>query len=150
MLIVIFEDGYAASTWNAWSLPCEYWLCVLVAFAIYDVTWGILQIMASSLNGLTVGDSLPDNIVDSPSRSENMLYIRWWTFYYFARRKITQILSNFCFSFYVENYFLIPTLIQLQWLLKVWNDTLTLSLCSKYKSFIKLYVHDSPLACDCV
>ncbi|XP_075093995.1 uncharacterized protein LOC107798459 [Nicotiana tabacum] len=34
------------------------------------------EIMASSLNGLTVGDSLPDNIVDSPSRSENMLYIR--------------------------------------------------------------------------
>ncbi|MCE3215719.1 hypothetical protein HAX54_003287 [Datura stramonium] len=34
------------------------------------------EIMASSLNGLTVGDTLPDNIVDSPSRSENMLYIR--------------------------------------------------------------------------
>ncbi|XP_015065195.1 putative protein TPRXL [Solanum pennellii] len=34
------------------------------------------EIMASSLNGLTVGDTLPDNIVDSPSRSESMLYIR--------------------------------------------------------------------------
>ncbi|KAM3358098.1 hypothetical protein CQW23_02659 [Capsicum baccatum] len=34
------------------------------------------EIMASSLNGLTVGDALPDNIVDSPSRSETMLYIR--------------------------------------------------------------------------
>ncbi|KAJ8573719.1 hypothetical protein K7X08_010230 [Anisodus acutangulus] len=34
------------------------------------------EIMASSLNGLTVGDTLPDNIVNSPSRSENMLYIR--------------------------------------------------------------------------
>lgn len=52
--------------------------------------------------------------------------------------------SNFCFSLYVENYFLIPTLIQLQWLLKVWNDTLTLNLGSKYKSFVKLYVRDSP------
>lgn len=29
-----------------------------------------LQIMASSLNGLSVGDSLPDNIMESPARSE--------------------------------------------------------------------------------
>lgn len=36
-----------------------------------------LQIMASSLNGLTVGDSLPDTLMDSPARSENMFYLRW-------------------------------------------------------------------------
>ncbi|KAH6813889.1 pollen-specific LRR extensin-like protein [Perilla frutescens var. frutescens] len=35
------------------------------------------EIMASSLNGLTVGDPLPDNIMDSPVRSEIMMpYLR--------------------------------------------------------------------------
>lgn len=34
------------------------------------------EIMASSLNGLTVGDSLPDNLMDSPARSESMFYSR--------------------------------------------------------------------------
>ncbi|XP_022155255.1 uncharacterized protein LOC111022394 isoform X2 [Momordica charantia] len=32
--------------------------------------------MASSLNGLTVGDPLPENLMDSPARSESMLYLR--------------------------------------------------------------------------
>ncbi|RZB85185.1 hypothetical protein D0Y65_025700 [Glycine soja] len=32
--------------------------------------------MASSLNGLTVGDSLPDNLMDSPARSESMFSFR--------------------------------------------------------------------------
>lgn len=34
------------------------------------------EIMASSLNGLTVGDSIPDNLMDSPARSESMFYPR--------------------------------------------------------------------------
>lgn len=35
------------------------------------------EIMASSLNGLTVGDPLPDNLMDSPVRSEIMMpYLR--------------------------------------------------------------------------
>ncbi|MED6223172.1 hypothetical protein PIB30_071414 [Stylosanthes scabra] len=34
------------------------------------------EIMASSLNGLTVGDSLPDNLMDSPARSESMFSLR--------------------------------------------------------------------------
>ncbi|KAK4282547.1 hypothetical protein QN277_013909 [Acacia crassicarpa] len=33
------------------------------------------EIMASSLNGLTVGDSLPDNLLDSPARSDSMLSV---------------------------------------------------------------------------
>lgn len=34
------------------------------------------EIMASSLNGLTVGDSLPDNLMESPARSEGVFYPR--------------------------------------------------------------------------
>ncbi|KAI4301479.1 hypothetical protein L6164_034755 [Bauhinia variegata] len=34
------------------------------------------EIMASSLNGLTVGDSLPDNLMESPARSESMFSLR--------------------------------------------------------------------------
>lgn len=34
------------------------------------------EIMASSLNGLTVGDSLPDNLMESPARSESMFPFR--------------------------------------------------------------------------
>ncbi|CDP20380.1 unnamed protein product [Coffea canephora] len=34
------------------------------------------EIMASSLNGLTVGDHLPYNIMDSPARSESIFYLR--------------------------------------------------------------------------
>ncbi|GAB2221802.1 hypothetical protein Droror1_Dr00012990 [Drosera rotundifolia] len=34
------------------------------------------EIMASSLNGLTVGDAIPDTIMDSPARSESMFYLR--------------------------------------------------------------------------
>ncbi|XP_004300472.1 PREDICTED: uncharacterized protein LOC101305268 [Fragaria vesca subsp. vesca] len=34
------------------------------------------EIMASSLNGLTVGDPLPDNLMESPARSETMFYAR--------------------------------------------------------------------------
>ncbi|CAL0320862.1 unnamed protein product [Lupinus luteus] len=34
------------------------------------------EIMASSLNGLTVGDSLADNLMDSPARSESMFSLR--------------------------------------------------------------------------
>ncbi|CAN4113423.1 unnamed protein product [Withania somnifera] len=49
------------------------------------------EIMASSLNGLTVGDTLPDNIVDSPSRSETMLYIRLCILYYIGMQKIIQL-----------------------------------------------------------
>ncbi|XP_019427941.1 PREDICTED: cell wall protein RBR3-like [Lupinus angustifolius] len=36
----------------------------------------LTEIMASSLNGLTVGDSLPDNVMDSPARSESMFSLR--------------------------------------------------------------------------
>lgn len=36
----------------------------------------LAQIMASSLNGLTVGDPLSENLMDSPARSESMLYLR--------------------------------------------------------------------------
>lgn len=32
--------------------------------------------MASSLNGLTVGDSLPENLMESPARSEGTFYTR--------------------------------------------------------------------------
>ncbi|KAL5983603.1 hypothetical protein ACLOJK_017691 [Asimina triloba] len=32
------------------------------------------EIMASSLNGLTVGDSMPENLMESPARSEGMSY----------------------------------------------------------------------------
>lgn len=34
------------------------------------------EIMATSLNGLTVGDPLPENLMESPARSEGMLYLR--------------------------------------------------------------------------
>ncbi|KAL6271915.1 hypothetical protein ACE6H2_028826 [Prunus campanulata] len=34
------------------------------------------EIMASSLNGLTVGDPLPENLMESPARSETMFYSR--------------------------------------------------------------------------
>nr|ACU23048.1 unknown [Glycine max] len=34
------------------------------------------EIMASSLNGSTVGDSLPDNLMESPARSESMFSFR--------------------------------------------------------------------------
>ncbi|MBA0620800.1 hypothetical protein Godav_006474 [Gossypium davidsonii] len=34
------------------------------------------EIMASSLNGLTVGDPLPENLMESPARSETMFYPR--------------------------------------------------------------------------
>ncbi|XP_050236840.1 uncharacterized protein LOC126686696 [Mercurialis annua] len=34
------------------------------------------EIMASSLNGLTVGDTLPDNLMDSPARSDGLFYTR--------------------------------------------------------------------------
>ncbi|CAL1398713.1 unnamed protein product [Linum trigynum] len=34
------------------------------------------EMMASSLNGLTVGDSLTDNLMDSPGRSESPYYFR--------------------------------------------------------------------------
>ncbi|GAB4830555.1 hypothetical protein Ancab_020320 [Ancistrocladus abbreviatus] len=34
------------------------------------------EIMASSLNGLTVGDPIPESIMDSPARSEGMFYPR--------------------------------------------------------------------------
>ncbi|KAK2457101.1 hypothetical protein P8452_03984 [Trifolium repens] len=34
------------------------------------------EIMASSLNGLTVGDSLPDNLMESPARSESAFSLR--------------------------------------------------------------------------
>ncbi|XP_010259371.1 PREDICTED: uncharacterized protein LOC104598831 [Nelumbo nucifera] len=34
------------------------------------------EIMASSLNGLTVGDSLPESLMESPARSESMCYPR--------------------------------------------------------------------------
>ncbi|KAJ7973036.1 Pollen-specific LRR extensin-like protein [Quillaja saponaria] len=34
------------------------------------------EIMASSLNGLTVGDSLSENLMESPARSESMFYLR--------------------------------------------------------------------------
>lgn len=32
--------------------------------------------MASSLNGLSVGDPLPENLMDSPARSDSMFYLR--------------------------------------------------------------------------
>ncbi|KAF5745905.1 hypothetical protein HS088_TW06G00070 [Tripterygium wilfordii] len=35
----------------------------------------LTEIMASSLNGLSVGDTLPDNLMDSPARSESMFYL---------------------------------------------------------------------------
>lgn len=34
------------------------------------------QIMASSLNGLTVGDPIPDNLIDSQARTESIFYLR--------------------------------------------------------------------------
>ncbi|KAF5936634.1 hypothetical protein HYC85_024140 [Camellia sinensis] len=34
------------------------------------------EIMASSLNGLTVGDSIPDNLMESPARPDNLFYLR--------------------------------------------------------------------------
>ncbi|OWM80078.1 putative protein TPRXL isoform X2 [Punica granatum] len=34
------------------------------------------EIMASSLNGLTVGDPLSENLMESPARSESMFYLR--------------------------------------------------------------------------
>ncbi|XP_057423172.1 uncharacterized protein LOC130717080 [Lotus japonicus] len=34
------------------------------------------EIMASSLNGLTVGDSLTDNLMESPARSESSFFLR--------------------------------------------------------------------------
>ncbi|KAM0071869.1 hypothetical protein Hdeb2414_s0001g00030151 [Helianthus debilis subsp. tardiflorus] len=34
------------------------------------------EIMASSLNGLSVGDPLPENLMDSPARSDSMFYLR--------------------------------------------------------------------------
>lgn len=54
---------------------------MLCAFGVLDLQINLnnllLQIMASSLNGLTVGDPLPDNLMDSPVRSEIMMpYLR--------------------------------------------------------------------------
>lgn len=37
----------------------------------------VFQIMASSLNGLTVGDSLSENLMESHGRSEGMFYPRY-------------------------------------------------------------------------
>lgn len=34
------------------------------------------EIMASSLNGLTVGDPIPDNLIDSQARTESIFYLR--------------------------------------------------------------------------
>ncbi|KAF9619967.1 hypothetical protein IFM89_010583 [Coptis chinensis] len=34
------------------------------------------EIMASSLNGLSVGESMPENLIESPVRSETMSYLR--------------------------------------------------------------------------
>ncbi|KAI3800908.1 hypothetical protein L1987_29008 [Smallanthus sonchifolius] len=34
------------------------------------------EIMASSLNGLSVGDSIPENLMDSPANSDTMFYSR--------------------------------------------------------------------------
>ncbi|KAJ8899082.1 hypothetical protein K2173_010235 [Erythroxylum novogranatense] len=34
------------------------------------------EMMASSLNGLTVGDTLPENLMESPARSDGMYYLR--------------------------------------------------------------------------
>ena len=39
-----------------------------------------LEIMASSLNGLTVGDPLQDNLMESPARSDTMFFARWFFF----------------------------------------------------------------------
>ncbi|PWA83170.1 hypothetical protein CTI12_AA170660 [Artemisia annua] len=36
----------------------------------------LTEIMASSLNGLSVGDPLPENLMDSPARSDSMFYLR--------------------------------------------------------------------------
>uniref|UniRef100_A0A2P2JP05 Uncharacterized protein n=1 Tax=Rhizophora mucronata TaxID=61149 RepID=A0A2P2JP05_RHIMU len=35
-----------------------------------------VQMMASSLNGLTVGDALAENLMESPARSDSMYYLR--------------------------------------------------------------------------
>lgn len=50
---------------------------LFAAWVTYFLNSFKLQIMASSLNGLTVGDSLPDTLMDSPARSENMFFFRW-------------------------------------------------------------------------
>uniref|UniRef100_A0A0E0KYN9 Uncharacterized protein n=1 Tax=Oryza punctata TaxID=4537 RepID=A0A0E0KYN9_ORYPU len=49
--------------------------CALCVPGNFVVGW-FLGIMASSLNGLSVGDSLVDNIMESPARSENASYFR--------------------------------------------------------------------------
>lgn len=46
------------------------------------------QIMASSLNGLTVEDPLPENLMESPARSESMFYLRY--------RNLVNSLSVYC------------------------------------------------------
>lgn len=56
--------------------------CILpIGFPEVIIWWMvIMQIMASSLNGLTVGDPLPENLMDSPARSESMFYLRYYLF----------------------------------------------------------------------
>ncbi|KAB2003290.1 hypothetical protein ES319_D11G121500v1 [Gossypium barbadense] len=41
-----------------------------------SVLTSVTSIMASSLNGLTVGDPLPEYLLESPARSEGMFYPR--------------------------------------------------------------------------
>lgn len=50
--------------------------CMKSSFFDVVKTCLVVQIMASSLNGLTVGDPLPENLMESPARSEGMLYLR--------------------------------------------------------------------------
>ena len=64
-----------------------------------------LQIMASSLNGLSVGDSLPDNIMESPARSEtascfrsvcsHLIYINYKQFIHFFEETTNNLYINY-------------------------------------------------------
>lgn len=47
------------------------YVCLCLTFSY--IIWKELQIMASSLNGLTVGDNMPDNLMDSPVRFESTI-----------------------------------------------------------------------------
>ncbi|XP_066362251.1 uncharacterized protein [Miscanthus floridulus] len=65
------EDVYVDNLHSHKRYLSEPLLCTTVA-AFFSNSLGSPGdlIMASSLNGLSVGDSLPDNIMESPARSE--------------------------------------------------------------------------------
>lgn len=69
--MVVYVFIYLLLSWDLLLAVIFLFNCLSVLFNVAD-----LQIMASSLNGLTVGDSIPDNLMDSHARTESIFYLR--------------------------------------------------------------------------